>query len=148
MLEGNPYTVTVQRTRRRFKAEYVGGKPVEVVNTETGEVTVGNQIIGRHKIYDSSDFVKLFSVKELVGLNITALYVLFFLISRLQFGGYAKCDIEEAMLFTGYESKENVYRGLMCLKKADIIRKKGYKEWWINPNIVYRGQRDEFEIPK
>lgn len=146
MLEGNPYIVTAQRTRRRFKAEYVGGKPVEVVNKETGEVTVGNQIIGRNKLYDSSDFVKLFDTSKLVGLNISALQMFLYIVNKLRFGGYVVIDIDEAQKFTGYTRKETIYRGLKCLKDADVIRKKGRSEWWVNPNVMYRGQRDEFSV--
>ena len=146
MLEGNPYIVRATKTRRRFRPEIVGGKPVEVVDTKTGEVTVGTQLIGRQKVYDSSEFIKWYDPKVLIGLSVQAVAVFAYMVSRLRFGGIVQFDYKEAADYTGYKSRQSLWKGLRELQERDVIRRKDKQEWWVNPNVVYRGQRDEFEI--
>lgn len=145
MLNNNPYTVRVTRYRRRFRPEVVGGKPVEVVDTQTGEVTVGTQLIGRQKLYDSSDFIKIFDVMPLMTLNKTALSILLYLLHNLQFGGFSKFNYKEAMQMLHLGNRTTIYRGIKELQEKDIVRPKQKGEYWLNPNIAYRGQRDQFE---
>lgn len=142
MIEGNPYKVKVQKYRRRFKAKYVGQEPVEIVNIKTGEVKTGKQIVGEQRYYDTSDFVKLFSPTDLMILTFSAMKVWIYIMSRLRFGGFVHFNYKECMEVTGYSTRSTIYRGLQELKKQDFIRVKGRSEWWVNPNIIYRGQRD------
>lgn len=146
MLADNPYKVFAKRVRRRFKVDAVGTAPVETYNIKTGEVRSATQLVGSHKVYDSSDFVKLYDLGCLIGLSPCAVAVFCFLVSRLRFGGYAVFNYKDCLLYTHYESRQSVYRGLLELEKRDVIRRRSKHEWWINPNCVYRGQRDEFEI--
>ena len=146
MLEGNPYIVKVTKVRKRFRPEVIGGKPVEVINTETGEVTVGTQLVGRQKTYDSSEFIKWYDPKVLIGLSSAAVAVFSYIVSRLRFGGIVSFEYKNASEYTGYVNRQSLWRGLQELLRLDIIRPKAKGEYWVNPNIVYRGQRDEFEI--
>lgn len=146
MLEGNPYIVKATKTRKRFRPEVVGGNPVEVIDTKTGEVTVGTQLIGRQKIYDSSEFIKWYDPKILIGLSLSAVSVFSYIVAELKFGGIMLFNYKEAAQYTGYRNRQSLWKGLQELQNKDIIRKKGKNEYWVNPNVVYRGQRDEFEI--
>lgn len=146
MIEGNPYTVIAQRVRRRFRPEIVGGKPVEVIDMATGEVTVGTQIVGRQKVYDSSDFIKFYNPSALIGLSTPAVALFAYIASNLQFGGVVTIDHESAAAFTGYKSRKSLWSGMAELIEKDIIRKKSGADYWVNPNIMYRGQRDEFTL--
>lgn len=146
VLEGNPYIVKATKARRRFRPEVVGGKPVEVVDTQTGEVTVGTQLIGRQKLYDSSEFIKWYDPKVLIGLSVAAVAVFSYIVNHLRFGGIVQFCYTEAMEYTGYKNRQTIWRGVQELEQKDIIRPKQKGEYWVNPNIVYRGQRDEFEV--
>ncbi len=146
MLDGNPYSVVVTKVRKRFRPEVVGGCPVEVVDVKTGEVTVGTQLVGRQKVYDNTDFVKWYDASVLIGLSNSATVVFAYIVSKLRFGGYVEFDYDEAIEYTGYKSRQSLWRGIKELERRDVIRVKQSGEWWVNPNIVYRGQRDDFEL--
>lgn len=143
MVEGNPYKVISRKVRRKFKADAVGRDPIETYNLETGEVRTAVQIIGQNKYYDITDFVKFYEPGVLIGLSSEAVAVFSYIVSRLQFGGYVAFSYKECMEYTNYHTRQSIYRGLMELKERDVVREKGRGEWWVNPNIVYRGQRDE-----
>lgn len=146
MKEGNPYKVLVSKYRRRFKADAVGTAPLEIINKNTGEIKNATQLVGTQKIYDTTDFVKLFQPSVLIGMSTNAVAVFSYIISQLRFGGYVEFNYTECLKYTGYTSRQTLYRGLIELVRKDVIRPKKKGEWWVNPNIVYRGQRDEFEI--
>lgn len=146
MVEGNPYRVVAKKCRKRFKADAVGVEPIETINLRTGEVRAATQIVGTQKIYDTTDFVKFYEPGILVGMSSGAVAVFSYIVSHLQFGGYVIFDYAECIEYTGYKTRQAIYRGLMELAKMDVVRQKAKGEWWVNPNIVYRGQRDEFEV--
>lgn len=148
MVEGNPYIVVAKKYRKRFKADAVGVEPVETINLRTGEIRAATQLVGTQKIYDTTEFVKFYEPGILVRMSSGAVAVFSYIVSNLQFGGYVMFDYKECLGYTGYKSRQAVYRGLMELAKLDVVRQKSKGEWWVNPNIVYRGQRDEFEIVK
>ncbi len=146
MIEDNPYKVIVKKYRKRFKADAVGTAELEVINKTTGEIRTATQIVGNQRYYDTTDFVKLFEPAILARMNKNEVAVFSYLISRLQFGGYVMFDYKDCLQYTGYTSRQAIYRGLVGLTQRDVIRPKKKGEWWVNPNIVYRGQRDEFGI--
>lgn len=148
MVEGNPYRVVAKKCRKRFKADAVGVEPIETINLRTGEVRAATQIVGTQKIYDTTDFVKFYEPGILVRMSSGAVAVFSYIVSHLRFGGYVIFDYNECIEYTGYKTRQAVYRGLMELAKMDVVRQKAKGEWWVNPNIVYRGQRDEFEVSR
>lgn len=141
--EKNPYEVIVRKVRQRFKADAVGTAPVETYNLETGEVRHAIQLVGANRVYDVTDFIKFYDPSALIGLSSEAVAVFAYITSRLQFGGYVQFDYNECIEYTHYNSRQSVYRGLMELKKKDVVRLKGRGEWWVNPNIIYRGKRED-----
>lgn len=148
MVEGNPYRVVAKKCRKRFKADAVGVEPIETINLRTGEVRAATQIVGTQKIYDTTDFVKFYEPGILVRMSSGAVAVFSYIVSHLQFGGYVIFDYNECIEYTSYKTRQAIYRGLMELAKMDVVRQKAKGEWWVNPNIVYRGQRDEFEVSR
>ena len=146
MVEKNPYKVIVKKYRKRFKADAVGTAPLETVNMKTGEVRTATQLVGTQKYYDTTDFIKLFEPEVLIGMSAPCVAVFSYIMSHLQFGGYVSFDYQDCLQYTGYSSRQSVYSGLQELRKKDIIRQKSRTDWWVNPNIVYRGQRDELYV--
>lgn len=146
MVEGNPYKVIVKKCRRRFKADAVGTAPLETVNLLTGEVRTATQLVGGQKVYDTTDFIKFYEPGILVGMSREAIMVFSYIMSNLQFGGYVQIDVPDCIEYTGYTSRQSISRAIKELEKMDVIRKRSKREWWVNPNVVYRGQRDEFTI--
>ena len=144
MIEGNPYKVISKKCRKRFKADAVGTAPLETVNLMTGEVRRATQLVGTQKMYDTTDFIKFFEPAVLIGMSREAVAVFSYITSRLQFGGYVCFDYPDCIEYTGYHSRQSLHRGLKELEKKDVIRPKARHEYWVNPNIIYRGQRDEF----
>lgn len=146
MLSQNPYIVKCTKTKRKFHPVIVSRKPVEVINTQTGEVTMGTQLIGKQKIFDNSEFIKWYNPKVLIGLSSQAIAVFSYIVSRLQFGGIVQFSYDDSITYTGYKNRQSIWKGLCELLRKDIIRVKQKGEYWVNPNIVYKGQRDEFEV--
>ena len=139
----SPYRVDVKKRRKRFKADAVGTAPVETYNLETGEVRSAIQLVGQNRFYDITDFIKLYEPSILIGMSCEAVAVFAYIISHMLFEGYVRFNYEECMAYTKYHSRQSVYRGLMELKKRDVVRQKGRGEWWVNPNVAFRGNRDE-----
>lgn len=137
----NPYEITVKKRRRRFKTEAIAS--VETYNLETGEVQSAIQLTGNNKFRDTTDFVKLYEPGVLIGMSSEAIAVFAYIMNNLLFEGYMKFNYRECIAYTKYHSRQSVYRGLMELREKDVVRQKGRGEWWVNPNIVYRGQRGE-----
>ncbi len=146
MVEGNPYKVIAKRVRKRFKAEAVGTSLLETVDMKTGEVRTATQLIGKQKLYDSTDFIKFYEPEILIGMGAQAVAVFSYIASHLQFGGFVQVEIQDCLSYTQYTTRQTVYRGIKELLSKDVIRPKGKSEYWVNPNIIYRGQRDELYL--
>jgi len=146
MVEGNPYKVIAKKVRKRFKAEALGAEQVEIVSTKTGEVRTATQLVGKQKLYDSTDFIKFFEPEILVGMGAQAVAVFSYIASHLQFGGYVQFEMQDCLSYTQYTSRQTIYNGINELLSKDVIRPKGKSEYWVNPNIIYRGQRDELYL--
>lgn len=146
MLEGNPYIVIAQKARKRFRPKAIGNTPVEVYNTTTGEVTYAKQLVGQQQLYDSSDFIKFYQPDILCSLSQPAVIIFAYIATNLRFGGIVTIHPKEAAVFANYKNLSSISRAINELLQKDVIRKKDRNEYWVNPNIIYRGQRDEFML--
>lgn len=146
MLEGNPYIVIAQKARKRFRPKAIGSTPVEVYNTTTGEVTLAKQLVGQQQLYDSSDFIKFYQPDILCSLSQPAVIIFAYIATNLRFGGIVTIHPKEAAAFANYKNLSSISRAINELLQKDVIRKKDRNEYWVNPNIIYRGQRDEFML--
>ena len=126
----------------RTRMVAVAGNPIDVVNRSTGEVIGATPYVGRRMLRDTSDFVKLYNPKQLARLRPCEYVVFMCALGRLTFEGKFAFDEEVFIEEAGY-ARGNVYKGLRGLIEKDYVRKDKRGSYWINPNIAYRGSRDE-----
>lgn len=145
MQERNPYKVVVKKWRKRNRIIAVTDNPVEVVDKVTGEVRTATPYVGNRCYRDTTDFVKLYEPLVLMKMKPYGVKVFAYMVSRMGFGGVIQFDYDECMSLSGL-SRSTVYRGIVDLIEQDVVRKKSRTEYWINPNVVFRGQREDFEM--
>ena len=138
----NPYSVSDARVKKRVRMVAVTANPLDVVNTVTGEVQRAMPYVGKRAYRDVSDFVKVFDWREIMKMQSYEMKVFGYACEMLEFDGSFRVDYEECMRMTGL-SKSGVSKGLRGLVDKDAIRREGNGYYWINPNIAYRGNRDE-----
>jgi hypothetical protein len=143
--EESPYRVRAQRTKMSTRMVAVAGNPIDVVNRSTGEVIGATPYVGKRMLRDRSDFVKLYDPDQLVVLKPCELLVFMCALARLSFDGKFVFDEGVFMEKTGY-ARGNVYKGLRGLIEKDYVRKDKRGSYWVNPNIAYRGSRDELLV--
>jgi hypothetical protein len=117
---------------------------MNVLDTNTGEVV--NVVIPEKdiKYKDRSRYVKLYDVSVLTLLSHKALRVLFYLFDACGYGEVVYINMREAMAFTGYKGTACIYDGLKELEDMEIIKKKTLREYYVNPNVFYRGRREKY----
>lgn len=130
------------RVKKRVRLVAVTQNPMDVVNIATGEVQRATPYVGNRAWRDVSDFVKVFDTDELLRMGKDEFRVFVYGWSRLEFNGKFDIEIEDCMEHTGL-SRASIYRGLDKLVKRDAIRRDGGGAYWVNPNIAFRGNRDE-----
>lgn len=143
--ENNPYRVQAERVKRRVRMVAVANNPIDVVNKVTGEVFTASPYVGSRAWRDVSDFVKLYSPGRLARLKPCELGVFMCALERLSFDGKFVFEEESFMEETGY-ARGNVYKGLKGLAEKDLVRKDKRGSYWVNPNIAYRGSRDDLLV--
>jgi len=118
-----------------------------LVNTETGE-TEGITLLARYKEVDKSQFVKLFinEVSMLFDLSKAGIRVFGYVLQCLQINkDEIFINIPELMKYCNYKQSNQAYKGLAELVKNKIIAMSSrYSFWYINPNIVFNGDRIMF----
>lgn len=138
----NPYIVQPEKVKKRVRMIAVPKNPMDIVNTVTGEVERAMPIVGKRAWRDISSFVKIFDVKALICMKSDEVRVFLYCMEVLDFDGKFLVDIEKCKKMTGL-CRSSIYRGLERLTEKDAIRRDGGGRYWINPNIAYRGSRDE-----
>lgn len=141
-VEKNPYIVDSPRVKKRVRLVAVNEHPLEVIDRVTGEVKVATPYVGKRMYRDVSEFVKVYGLEELVRMGLQELKVLFYVMDSIDFEGSFRFEKDKCIAFTGL-SRASVFRGLKRLRDRDVIRKKDGGHYWINPNIAFRGNRDE-----
>ena len=122
------------------------GKVKHLQNLETGE-QISVQELAKQESYfsDSREYRKLY-VDDLSGisnLSSAGLRMWCYVLSRLP----AKKDevqinIPDAMEYTGYKTKANIYTGIINLLENKLLfRKKRDKGYYININVFFNGKR-------
>lgn len=125
----------------------VGGTHKVLVDTNTGD-SEDITFFHRYKEVDKDKFVKLFvnEVQALFDLSKTGLKVFGYVLQSLKINqDLIYIDIEDARNYCGYKSKKQVYKGLSELIGNKIIAmSKRTSLWYINPKIVFNGDRIAF----
>lgn len=129
-----------------FNYETKRFKERELVDEETAEVKRYKEKFDVMPYGDNASFAKLFkgnySVLKMlssVGFNFFFYMVEFLLTSNHYF---IYVDVDKVAKEMGYKTRKSVYDALIELLNYDILRKKtGEGFFWVNPNVVFRGDR-------
>lgn len=141
--EISPYRVQASKLKRRVRMVAVTTNPIDVVNKTTGEVMTATPYVGNRAWRDVSDFVKVFKPREIGMLSEREFKVFCWAMGRLDFEGRFKFNGAECKEAMGFKSERSVYYGLKGLVEKDYVKKDKRGMYWVNPNIAYRGNRDE-----
>lgn len=115
-----------------------------IMSKETGEIDEDTLFIGTKKELDKDQFVKIFHnhLQILFDLSKASLKIFSYIASITEFGDKIIFDLEDCKKFTGYTSKETIYKGLARLLEAEMIARSGASNiFFINPQIFYKGDR-------
>lgn len=144
----SPFLNSEVLTIDKGKKTIIAGSTKEVlINPETGEVT-GAAILHKYKEVDKEQFVKLFigEVSALFDLTKPGLKVFGYLLQALPINkGEVYIHIPDLIQYCNYSHKNQVYRGLGELIANKIIAMSNRPNvWFINPTIVFNGDRIAF----
>ena len=138
----SPYRVSGARVRRRVRMVAVADNPLEIVNKVTGEVSIASPYVGSRAWRDIASFIKVFDTDKISDLQRGEYSVFFWMLGKLDFDGGVLLDVDECARSRGI-SKRMVYYSVRGLVDKDFIRKDKRGMYWVNPNIAFRGNRDE-----
>lgn len=124
-------------------------------STITGEVDQETLFLAQKKDLDKEQFVKIFHshLQIIFDLSKSTLKVFAYIASVTSFDDKVVFDIDDCLKYTGYNSKQTIYRSLAELLNADMIaRTPHFNIYYINPQIFYKGDRivlvQEYKLKK
>jgi hypothetical protein len=138
----SPYKVDMIRKRKKF-INVNRPENVDYVDAETGEVRHMVNLVGHTEIVDSTPFVKLYDYDSLMCLSLCGVRCLLYVMSAMQYGEKFRFDVSKCAEYVGC-SRHYVYRGRKELEDADIIKRANSRSYFVNPNILYKGNRDNY----
>jgi len=146
--ETNPFILEdVFKMNTATKTVIVGSQKKVLVDTDTGEVE-GYTLLHKFKEVDKEQFVKLYvnEIQSLFDLSKTGLRVFSYIISLMRINDATiYLDIHTAQKECGYAHKKAIYKGLSELVQNKIVALSNKPNlWFINPNIVFNGDRIAF----
>lgn len=125
----------------------VGSTKDILVNSETGE-TEGLTLLAKYKEVDKTQFVKLFidEVSYMFELSRAGIRVFSFVLQCLKINNdEIYIHIPDLMKHCNYKQPNQAYKGLAELIKNEIIAMSEKNNlWYINPNVVFNGDRIVF----
>lgn len=140
----NPFInelVVPQKSKTNVIATKNGGA---ILNMNTGQIDDDTLFLAQRKVLDKEPFIKLFQsqLKALFGLTQAGVRVFGYFMEQSTFGDKVEFNLQDCLNFTGYNSKDSVFRGLAELLENDFIARtnKTYF-YYINPQIFYKGDR-------
>ena len=145
MREDSPYRVTGTKIKKRVRMVAVSKDPLEIVNRVTGEVTQASPYVGKRQFRDVGEFIKIYDPLGLAQLKSYEAKVFYYALSKLDFDGLFVFETDECMEQTGLK-RTSVFGGLGGLVEKDFIRRDKRGCYWVNPNIAFRGSRDDLLV--
>lgn len=142
----NPFTIEGLETKTFARKE--NKKVKEFVDVNSGEMFNVIELKGTSTTVtiDTFKYTKLFN-KNLptVGeLTVPELKVLTYITDNLVPNrDYVTVHMDECAEWCGYKSSVQVYKGLIGLIEKNIIARGKHSMFWINPNIIYNGDRTQ-----
>lgn len=141
--ESNPYVKGLLIPKRRKTVVLATDKNYMVVDTDSGEEKTA--FIATKEVIDKEKYVKLFKeqLKIIFNLSQAGIRLLgYFMDSTRISEDIVIFNIEKCIAYTGYKSKEPIYRGIKELLDNDIIaRTKESNLYFINPTVFFNGDR-------
>lgn len=123
-----------------------------MVDTDSGEVVfLSDQEKVKLILKDTSEFCKVYTpaLEKLKELTMPGICMLSYVLSVAQKDtDWVRIDVPEAMKYSGYNSRSNVYSGILCLLKHDFISRKtgGGGEYFLNVSLFFNGKRTGLNI--
>lgn len=146
--EKNPFLQDGVLTIKRGKSTVIAGSTKKVmVDTETGEAE-GLVLLHKYKEVDKDQFIKLYlgEIKSLFELSKTGLKAFGYVISCMRINdAEIYLSVSKMCIFCGWVSTTQAYLGLGELIKNKIIAPSVDPNlWFINPNVIFNGDRIAF----
>ena len=136
----NPFDAKIKKRNGQVVSKQVG----EAYSSMTGELLSNNVSLVVHKPIDRSEFIKLFtsSLSMFFTINESEFKVFIYMLQNLEINtGRARFHLHDCMKETNY-SKVTTYRAIagLCEKQFAARTTMPYY-YWINPSIVFNGNR-------
>jgi len=129
------------------KTVIAGSTSKYLVDSKTGE-TEAITLLAKKQEVDKEEFAKIYihQIQSLFNLSKSGIRVFAYLLSALKINkGEVYINISRVMEFCGYKQKNQAYKGLAELISNNIIAmSKDPNIWYINPNVVFNGNRIAF----
>lgn len=133
-----------KRVRKRYKYNLARGGRVTMADENTGEVNNYIRVDESDYYVDVTAFCKVYDVSILMLLSLVGLRVLFYIMHAMEYKETVVVDLKKCMEFTGYKTVSTIYSALRELEGLDIIKKKTRLEYFVNPNVIYKGDRSKY----
>lgn len=141
----NPFLEGLYSVKTKNRQSVIAdGGIVDVVDTNTGEVQKGFNMISRVKPFDAEGFIKLYPAGLLMlgDISSKAQRVLLYFLSEMKYDDSVCFDLNKCKAYTGYTDKSHVYKAIHELKNRGVIAPSDKaKYYFINPLLFYRGDR-------
>jgi len=141
----NPYTQELSKRIKTGKFRIAANRNITVTDHDTGLVSDGLNVIHKVVNVDNEQYVKLYKkqLAMLFDMSAKSLKLLSFIMSICNRNtDYVYFSYKDCMVFTGYKSRQVIYRALNELIQSNIIAKSGSQsKYWINPAIFFSGDR-------
>lgn len=142
---GNPFLEGLYSVKTKNRQSVIAnGGMVDVVDTKTGEVQTGFNMVSRMKLFDAEGFIKLYPAGLVVFgcLSSRAQKVLLYFLSELKYEDTIHFVLNKCKSYTGYTDKSHIYKAISELKASGVISISDKpKYFFINPLMFYRGDR-------
>lgn len=144
----NPFLDNDVITMDKGKKQIVIGSTNKVlVDTKSGDAEAIT-LLHKYKEVDRDKFVKLYvnEIQALFDLTKTGLKVFGFVLQCLKINDdMIYMDVSEIKEYCGYKSNKTVYKGLSELLSSKIIAMSNKTNlWFVNPKVVFNGNRIAF----
>lgn len=149
-LSGNNYSKTnpfvVELKGKIFlqpKPNYFLQKGEKFIN-ENGEILADTPIMGRRKLVDKTEFIKVYynAIRELIDLSEGATKLLISLSKFIGYENELRFSFTHEYKETGYKSRQTVTKYAKELIEKGVIAPAFWADmWWVNPIYICKGER-------
>ena len=128
--------------------ENMGNK---IIGSTSGEISVDGKTVSRRIIStmkDKKEFIKVFreSIKTILQLSATAQKILWYIMDSLPINKNVVVITNDACMDTcGFKNRKSVRDGIIELLDKNILTRSSVKyKYWVNPIVMFNGDRIEF----